>query len=63
MENYIPAGKKVCYEDDLVRVYDAYGHVVYYGLLDYCPYKRDDWKWCDTEKCYKLPNGYKMIGV
>ena len=34
-KNRIPKGKKVHYEDDLVRVYDDKGNVDYEGMLDY----------------------------
>ena len=62
-KNRIPKGKKVHYEDDLVRVYDDKGNVDYEGLLDYCPYKYDGYVWNEKEQCYDLPHGYKMIGV
>ena len=59
----IPKGKRICYEDDLVRVYNDKGEVDYQGTLDYCPYKNDDYRWSEAEQCYLLPHGYKMIGL
>lgn len=31
-------------------------------MLDYCPYKDEDYRWNDKDKNYDLPNGYKMVG-
>lgn len=59
----IQKGKKIQYEDDLVRVYTDKGEVDYEGILDDCPYKYDDYKWNEKEQCYDLPHGYKMIGL
>ena len=58
----IPAGKRVSFEDDVVVVYDSKGKKIYEGILDYCPYKDDNYKWNDTDKNYDLPHGYKMVG-
>ena len=62
-KNRIPKGKKVRYEDDLVRVYDDKGNVDYQGILDDCPYKNENYVWNEKEQCYDLPHGYKMIGL
>ena len=59
----IPRGKRVRYEDDLVRVYNDKGEVDYEGLLDYCPYKYDGYTWNEKDGCYDLPHGYRMIGI
>ena len=61
--NRIPKGKRINYEDDLVRVYNDKGGIDYEGMFDYCPYKYDDYKWNEKEGCYDLPHGYKMIGL
>jgi hypothetical protein len=62
-QNKIPKGKKIHFEDDLVRVYSDTGKVVYQGILDECPYKYDYGKWNESEGCYPLPNGYRIMGV
>ena len=58
----VPSGGKINYEDDLVEVYDASGKKVYSGILDYCPYKDENYKWNNADKNYDLPKGYKMVG-
>ena len=62
-QNRIPKGKKIRFEDDLVRVYSDAGKVVYQGILDECPYKYDYRIWQESDGCYDLPHGYKMIKV
>lgn len=58
----VPAGERINYEDDLVEVYDDKGKQVYHGILDYCPYKDENYKWNEADKNYDLPQGYKMVG-
>lgn len=47
-------GKRIQYEDDLVIVRDKNGKVIYKGLEDYEPYKRELWVWDDTKGLYTL---------
>lgn len=58
----IPSGNKVSAEDDYVEIYDASRKKVYSGILDYSPYKDEDYKWNEKDKNYDLPQGYKMVG-
>jgi hypothetical protein len=58
----VPSGHHIQYDDDLVEVYDDKGKKVYSGLLDYCDYKYENYKWNETDKNYDLPHGYKMVG-
>lgn len=58
----VPQGHRISYEDDIVEVYDNKGKKVYRGMLDYCSYKHDDYKWNEADKNYDLPHGYKMVG-
>ena len=61
--NKIPSGNHIGHDDDLVVVYDEKGNVAYQGILDYCPYKYEDYKWNEADGNYDLPNGYKMVGL
>lgn len=57
-------GKKVDFEDDIVSVYDKNGKMLYYGILDYCPFKDDfdDYGvWNNQLCCYDLPRGYRLV--
>ncbi len=58
----VPKGHRIHYEDDLVEVYNDKGKEVYHGILDYCPYKDENYKWNETDQNYDLPQGYKMVG-
>ena len=63
-KNIIPEGKQVEFEDDIVGVFDTENNCVYYGVLDYCPFKEDFddcGKWNDKEKHYELSNNYKLV--
>lgn len=33
------------YDDDVVAVYDNAGNLEYEGLLDYCPFKYENWSY------------------
>lgn len=59
----VPSGKKVGFDDDGVAVYNDKGEIVYEGILDYCPYKYDDYRWNEADGNYDLPQGYKMVGL
>ena len=58
----VPGGHRIHYEDDLVEVYNDKGKEVYHGILDYCPYKDENYKWNEADQNYDLPQGYKMVG-
>lgn len=58
----VPKGNRISAEDDIVEVYDDKGKKVYSGILDYCPYKDDNFKWNEKDGNYDLPKGYKMVG-
>lgn len=63
-KSIIPKGNKVEFEDDIVCVFDTEDNCVYYGILDYCPFKEDFddcGKWNDKEKHYKLSNNYRLV--
>lgn len=49
--------KRIQYEDDIVLVLDREGRVIYKGLEDYEPNKREQWRWDD-----KL-GGYRYLGM
>ena len=43
-------------------MYNDKGKEVYHGILDYCPYKDENYKWNEADQNYDLPQGYKMVG-
>lgn len=54
--------KEICYEDDLVVVYDSDGIVAYKGIEDYEPMKYEPWTW-DADKGYYTLNGWVKVCV
>lgn len=51
---------RINYEDDLVVVYDKKGNIIYKGLEDYEPYKREDWRWDESIKGYRFEDMVKI---
>ena len=47
------AGNRINYDDDLVVVIDNKNNVVYRGLEDYEPFKREYWRFVETTKSGK----------
>lgn len=58
--NEYPKGKRIQYEDDMVVVYDPAGNVIYKGIEDDEPMKRENWKWSNKRNYYYL-NGYVKV--
>lgn len=59
-ENNYKSGKRIEYEDDIVIVYDEAGNIIYKGMEDYEPMKRENWRWNNDKKYYQL-NGYVKV--
>lgn len=62
----VPSGSMILCEDDIVRVYDEKGNMVYNDSLDYCPYKNDfneHGRWNSNDGNYDLLNGYKLVVI
>lgn len=59
-ENNYESGKRIEYEDDIVIVYDEAGNIIYKGMEDYEPMKRENWRWNNNKKYYQL-NGYVKV--
>ena len=59
----IPTGLKIEHEDDFVYVLDERDEIVYKGIVDYCPYKDEPYKWNEAGGYYELINlpGYHMV--
>lgn len=53
-------GKRINYEDDLVRVFDKDGNEVYSGMEDYEPMKDEDWKFDKDLGAYRLDDFIKV---
>ena len=53
------SGKRLEFEDDLVRVFDPNGKEIYSGIEDYEPMKDEDWKFDSAKGLYVLPDGYQ----
>ena len=58
--NEYPKGKRIQYEDDVVVVYDPAGNVIYKGIEDDEPMKRENWRWNNIRNYYYL-NGYVKV--
>ena len=58
--NEYPKGKRIEYEDDMVVVYDPAGNVIYKGIEDDEPMKRENWRWNNIRNYYYL-NGYVKV--
>ena len=54
-DNAIPGGKRIEFDDDIVAVYNPQGKVIYKGLEDDDPHKRDDWRWDGSKGYYTNP--------
>jgi len=46
--------RRIDFEDDVVIVYDKDDNVIYQGMEDYEPMKREDWKWNQKLEVYEL---------
>jgi len=53
--------KRICYEDDVVEVYNKKGECIYYGLEDYEPMKREDWRWDEKKGGYTYGEYKKVL--
>ena len=60
----IPHGIEIQYEDDFVYVFNEKDELMYKGILDYCPYKDEAYRWNEKDGCYDLVDlpGYRMVG-
>lgn len=57
----MPKGRRINYDDDIVVVYDKSGDVIYKGMEDYEPMKREDWRWNKEKQYYTLGNDYIKV--
>ena len=55
----IAGGKRIDYDDDLVKVYQN-GKEIYSGIEDYEPMRDADWKWDNTNKYYTYKDMIKV---
>lgn len=62
-DNAIPSGKRIDFDDDIVAVYNPQGKVIYKGLEDYDPHKRDDWRWDGSKGYYTNPDHPGFVKV
>jgi len=55
------SNKRLEFEDDLVKVYDAFGKVIYSGVDDYEPMKDAPWEFDKSIGAYRFDSYIKDV--